>query len=87
MSCPSCVSGTQAEFPAEMLIHLSGLKDVDHPGVFVFQKVLICTDCGFSQFEIPASELASLSRARSGSSANRPSDSRKSSVPAGAQTT
>ena len=87
MSCPSCVSGTQAEFPAEMLIHLSGLKYVDHPGVFVFQKVLVCTDCGFSQFEIPASELASLSRARSGSSADRPSDSRKSSVPAGAQTT
>jgi hypothetical protein len=70
-----------------MLIHLSGLKDVDHPGVFVFQKVLICTDCGFSQFEIPASELASLSRARSGISANRPSDSQKSSVAAGAQST
>ena len=87
MSCPSCVSGTQAEFPAEMLIHLSGLKDVDHPGVFVFQKVLICTDCGFSQFEVPANELASLSRRHSGTSANTPSNSRKSSVAAGAQTT
>jgi hypothetical protein len=53
-----------AEFPAEMVIHVSGLKNLDHPGLFVFPKVLICTDCGFSQFEIPASELVSLSRPR-----------------------
>jgi hypothetical protein len=60
MSCLSCGSKKQAEFPAEMLIHFEGLKNLDKPGVWVFPKLLVCLDCGFFQSTIPASELASL---------------------------
>jgi hypothetical protein len=60
MSCSSCASGNQTEFPVEMVIHLSGIKNVDHPGVLSFASVLICLDCGYSQYKVPAAELALL---------------------------
>jgi len=58
--CPSCRSNNQAEFPAEMLIHFGGLKNLDKPGVRVYPKLLVCLDCGFLQSTLPAPELASL---------------------------
>ena len=57
----SCGSKKQAELSAEMLIHFKGLKNLDKPGVWVFPKLLVCLDCGFSQSTVPARELASLS--------------------------
>jgi hypothetical protein len=35
MPCEVCASSNQAEFSAEMIIHFSGLKNVDKPGVSV----------------------------------------------------
>ena len=60
MTCRSCRSVNQAEFPAELLIHFGGLKNLDKPGVWVFPKLLVCLDCGFLQSTVPAPELASL---------------------------
>ena len=60
MSCLSCGSGNQAELTAEMLIHFSGLKNLDKPGIWVFPKLLVCLDCGCSHFTLPKKELASL---------------------------
>ena len=60
MSCPSRTSGTQVEFPVEMLIHVPVLKNVDRPDVFVFPTVLVCPHCGFAQFTIEPPQLASL---------------------------
>ena len=60
MSCLSCGSKKRAEFPAEMIIHFGGIKNIDTPGVWVFPKLLICLDCGFLQSIVPAAELALL---------------------------
>jgi hypothetical protein len=60
VACVLCASGDEAEFPVEMIIHFSGLKNVDNPGVWLFPKFLICWDCGFAQFKVPQTELASL---------------------------
>ena len=60
MSCPSCRLNNQMEFSTEMLVHLGGLKNLDKSGVCVFPKVLVCLDCGFSQFTVPKAELALL---------------------------
>ena len=60
MSCPLCGSGNHAELTAEMVIHFSGLKNVDKPGVWVFEKLLVCLNCGGSKFTVPAKELASI---------------------------
>jgi hypothetical protein len=58
MKCASCGSDDQAEFPAEMSIHLR--RSPRQPGTLVFQTVLICMDCGFSQFIVPDAELREL---------------------------
>jgi len=63
MSCLLCGSGNQAELTAEMVIHFSGLKNLDKPGVWVFpKKLLVCLDCGCSHFIVPKTELASLAK-------------------------
>jgi hypothetical protein len=43
-----------------MIIHFSGLKNLDKPGVWVFPKLFVCLDCGFSEFTVPEPELALL---------------------------
>ena len=60
MSCRLCASGNQAEFPAEMMLHFRGLKNVNKPAVWIFPTVLICLECGFSQFTAPKEQLMQL---------------------------
>ena len=60
MSCLSCRSSKQAEFPAELLVHFEGRENLDKPGVWVFPRLLVCLDCGFLQSTVPAPQLASL---------------------------
>ena len=60
MSCPSCSSSNQAEFPTEMLVHFGGLKNLDKPSVWLNPRLLVCLECGLAQATIPASELALL---------------------------
>lgn len=60
MSCLICGLGNQVEFSVETIIHLGGLKNLDKSGVMLFPKVLVCLDCGFSQFTVPKAELALL---------------------------
>jgi hypothetical protein len=43
-----------------MIIHFSGLKNLDKSGVWVFPKLLVCLDCGYSHFTVPERELASI---------------------------
>jgi len=60
MECTLCGSRNQAEFTADVMIHFSGLKNVDNPGVLACAEILICLDCGFSRFTIPETELRVL---------------------------
>ncbi len=66
MSCLQCASNFQGEFAAEMIIHFSGLKNLNKPGIWAFPKLLVCLDCGFSWFTVEKTELTLL--------ANRPSE-------------
>jgi hypothetical protein len=43
-----------------MMMHFTGLKHVDQPGVWLFPKLLVCLDCGASWFRVPEKELALL---------------------------
>ncbi len=60
MNCLSCASNYQAEFAAEMIIHFSGIENLDKPGVWVFPRLLVCLDCGFSRFTLQEPELPVL---------------------------
>ena len=65
MTCLQCASGNQKEFTAEVNLHFPGLKNLDKPSVFVFPKVLVCLDCGFSRFAILEPELTLLAKGTS----------------------
>jgi hypothetical protein len=47
MSREICASVKREQFSFEMMLHRSGLANLDKPCVLVFQKALICLDCGF----------------------------------------
>jgi hypothetical protein len=60
VSCRSCASSSQKEFGSEIIIHFSGLKNVDKPTVMVFPQIMVCLDCGLTEFTIPEAELRLL---------------------------
>jgi len=57
MSCRSCHSEMQNEFPAEMNIHAHGRDGMDRPTVWAFPRVRICLECGFAEFQLKQDEL------------------------------
>jgi hypothetical protein len=60
MVCKACQSVHQGKFPAEINIHFPGMANVDKPTVWVFPELMICLNCGFTEFRIPDEELRSL---------------------------
>ena len=62
MACRSCGSGNQTQFVAEINIHFSELRNLNKPAVFVFPKLVVCVDCGFTEFTIPETELHLLEK-------------------------
>ena len=62
MACKSCHSENQLNFNGEVAIHFPGLAGLDKPVVFVFPKLLICLNCGFTEFEVPETELRLLAK-------------------------
>ena len=55
--CKSCGKNNQSEFSSEVCIHFAGVQNLSKPAVFVFPKLLICLDCGFTEFPIAETEL------------------------------
>ena len=60
MSCGLCSSSNEAEFTAEMMIHFSGRKHLENPGVLTFSTILVCLDCGSTRFKFGEAELKLL---------------------------
>jgi hypothetical protein len=63
MSCPLCGSKQQEDFPAEVTLHFRSLQNVHRPGVMVFPTILVCLECGLSQFTARPKELTLLTHA------------------------
>jgi len=60
MSCKLCQSEHQNDLTAEVAIHFPGLKGLDKPIVWVYPKLLVCMNCGFTEFAIPETGLRRL---------------------------
>jgi hypothetical protein len=60
MSCKSCRSENLSEFNGEIAIHFPGLKGLNKSIVWVFPKLLVCMNCGFTEFTVPERELSVL---------------------------
>jgi hypothetical protein len=65
MSCKSCRSTNQKTFPAEICIHFPGLRDLTRSSVLVFPSLLVCSNCGFTEFVIGEAEMGQLMEADS----------------------
>jgi hypothetical protein len=61
MPCKACQSDDQRTFNGEIAIHFPGLKGLDKPIVWAFPKLVVCLDCGFTEFSVPEAELRLLS--------------------------
>ena len=70
MVCPTCHSANAREYTAEINIHFPGRKGLDIPTVWVFPRLLVCLDCGFTRFEMPRAELKALANRDYGGSAD-----------------
>jgi hypothetical protein len=53
MPCEACGSVNQKKYCAEMGIHFLGLKGINKPVVWVFPEVVVCLDCGMTEFFVP----------------------------------
>ena len=60
MSCKSCQSENQRTLNGEVAIHFPGLKGLDKPIVWVYPKLPVCMNCGFTEFAIPETDLRRL---------------------------
>jgi hypothetical protein len=60
LSCRACQSSRQRKLHSEVAIHPPFLLDTPLPHEMVFPELLICLDCGFTEFSIPASSLDRL---------------------------
>jgi hypothetical protein len=63
MACKSCQSENQRRLFGELAIHFPGLHGLHKPIVWVFPKLVICLDCGVTEFTIPDPELRRLVKA------------------------
>jgi hypothetical protein len=60
MPCRACRSGHPIEFPAELNIHFPGPENFEKPTVWVFPRLLVCLNCGFTEFFIPEADVRRL---------------------------
>ena len=60
MICQACGSLQQRTFNGEVAIHFSGWDGLNKPIVWVFPKLRVCLDCGFTQFKVSERELEVL---------------------------
>jgi len=60
MPCKACFSECQGKFRTEMNFHFPGKEGWEKPSVWAFPDVLVCLNCGFAEFEVPANELIAL---------------------------
>jgi hypothetical protein len=60
MACAHCNSAKQVEFASEIAFHFSGRENLNKPHVFVFPKILVCLDCGFSGCVVAEMDLRFL---------------------------
>jgi hypothetical protein len=55
-----CQSENQSTFPSEINIHFPGRESLAKPTVLAYLKLVVCLDCGFTEFVIEETELRLL---------------------------
>jgi hypothetical protein len=58
MVCPKCQSSSLSVIPAEIRLYRNTLRTMSHPPMTPSPDILVCLDCGWSEFSIPQSWLS-----------------------------
>jgi hypothetical protein len=58
MDCPKCQSSSLSVIPAEIRLYRNCLRTLSHPPMTPSPDVVVCLDCGWSEFSIPRSWLS-----------------------------
>lgn len=61
MPCKKCGSEDQTEFGAEINVHFPGGEGREKAAVLLFPRLLVCLECGFTEFVISETDLPRLS--------------------------
>jgi hypothetical protein len=62
MPCRKCGSDYLTESGSEINTQPLGSSDLDKQGVLLFPKLLVCLECGFTEFTLSESDLLLLSK-------------------------
>jgi hypothetical protein len=62
MPCKKCGSDQRSEFASEINLHFPDLIDRDEQAVLLFPKLLVCLECGFTEFFLSQNELPLVSK-------------------------
>ena len=65
MACRSCKSDKQTELLSEICIHQPRELESNKPHIMASPKLLLCLNCGFTEFAITNEQLNNLTRADS----------------------
>jgi hypothetical protein len=61
MPCRLCQSTNQRSFPSEVAVHPpSNPETLSMPHLLIYPHLLVCLDCGFTEFSIPDESLHQL---------------------------
>jgi hypothetical protein len=58
MVCLKCQSTALTVIPAEIRLYRNGPRTLSHPPMTPSPDILVCLDCGWSEFSIPSSWLS-----------------------------
>jgi hypothetical protein len=62
VTCKSCGSANQSNLKGELTISPTSLKNLRTSPVLLFPKLLVCMNCGNTEFIIPKGELGVLGK-------------------------
>jgi hypothetical protein len=57
LPCQVCASSNLIELVAETCVHFPGLKGLKVEPIFIYPKIVVCTECGFAQSYLSDREL------------------------------
>jgi hypothetical protein len=62
MACKTCGTRNLRKFKGEIAIHFTGLTNIGKQPVWAFPELVVCLDCGITEFAVPERELRLLAK-------------------------
>jgi hypothetical protein len=59
-SCKACNSSKLIELTAEICLHFPGPSGLKTDPIFLFPKIVVCSDCGLMQANLSAGDLEQI---------------------------